>query len=167
VKFVSYKIVKYGKTRERRNYSKVKSNVDLPDLIRVQTDSFEWFTQKGLEELFRDISPIQNFTEDIELYFEGYEFGQPKYDIDASKQKDMTFSKPLRVNVKLVNKNTGEIKQQKIFMGDFPMMTPTGSFVINGSERVIVSQIVRSAGVFFSDQYFRHVGLLRENVAEP
>jgi DNA-directed RNA polymerase subunit beta len=151
VKFVSYKIVKYGKKRERRNYSKVKSNVDLPDLIRVQTDSFEWFTRKGLEELFRDISPIQNFTEDIELYFEGYEFGQPKYDIDSSKQKDMTYSKPLRVNVKLVNKNTGEIKQQKIFMGDFPMMTPTGSFVINGSERVIVSQIVRSAGVFFSE----------------
>ncbi|MBU1020696.1 MAG: DNA-directed RNA polymerase subunit beta, partial [Firmicutes bacterium] len=148
---MSYNLVQYGKKRERRNYSKVKSNVDLPNLIKVQTDSFEWFLQKGLEELFRDISPIQNFTENIELYFEGYEFGEPKYSIKESQEKDMTYSKPLRVNVKLVNKDTGEIKQQKIFMGDFPIMSPNGSFVINGSERVIVSQIVRSAGVFFSE----------------
>jgi len=148
---VSYKIVKYGKERERRNYSKVKSNVDLPDLIKVQTESFKWFTERGLIELFRDISPIQNFTENIELYFEDYEFGEEKNSIAVSKVKDVTYSKPLRVNVKLVNKDTGEIKQQKIFMGDFPMMSPTGSFVINGSERVIVSQIVRSAGVFFSE----------------
>jgi DNA-directed RNA polymerase subunit beta len=151
VKFVSYKLVKYGRKRERRNYSKVKSNVALPDLIKVQTDSFKWFIEKGLGELFRDISPIQNFTENIELYFEDYEFNDAKYDISESKIKDMTYSKPLRVNVKLVNKDTGEIKQQKIFMGDFPMMTPTGSFIVNGSERVIVSQIVRSAGVFFSE----------------
>jgi len=148
---VGYKLVKYGKSRDRRNYSRVKSNVELPDLIKVQTESFKWFIEKGLAELFRDISPIQNFTEDIELYFEDYEFSPEKYDIGESKIKDMTYSKPLRVNVKLVNKETGEIKQQKIFMGDFPMMTPTGSFIINGSERVIVSQIVRSAGVFFSE----------------
>lgn len=148
---MSYKLVKYGKKRERRNYSRVKSNVELPDLIRVQTESFKWFIDKGLEELFRDISPIQNFTENIKLYFEGYELGQEKYDISESKIKDMTYSKPLRVNVRLLNEDTGEIKQQKIFMGDFPMMTPTGSFIINGSERVIVSQIVRSAGVFFSE----------------
>ena len=148
---MSYKLVKYGKKRDRRNYSRVKTNVDLPDLIKVQTESFKWFTDRGLVELFRDISPIQNFTENIELYFEDYEFGEEKYSISDSKVKDTTYSKPLRVNVKLVNKDTGEIKQQKIFMGDFPMMSPTGSFVINGSERVIVSQIVRSAGVFFSE----------------
>ncbi|AIO18056.1 DNA-directed RNA polymerase subunit beta [Candidatus Izimaplasma bacterium HR1] len=148
---MSYKLVDYGKKRQRRNYSKVKSNVDLPDLIKVQTESFKWFIDKGLAELFRDISPIQNFTENIELYFEDYELSEEKYDIGESKVKDMTYSKPLRVNVKLVNKDTGEIKQQKIFMGDFPMMSPTGSFIINGSERVIVSQIVRSAGVFFSE----------------
>jgi DNA-directed RNA polymerase subunit beta len=143
--------VKYGRKRERRNYSRVKSNVDLPDLIKIQTESFKWFIDKGLGELFEDISPIQNFTENIELYFEDYEFSDAKYNISESKVKDMTYSKPLRVNVKLVNKDTGEIKQQRIFMGDFPMMTPTGSFVVNGSERVIVSQIVRSAGVFFSE----------------
>lgn len=148
---MSYKLVDYGKKRQRRNYSRVKTNVELPDLIKVQTDSFDWFIKKGLAELFRDISPIQNFTENIELYFEDYELSEAKYDISDSKIKDMTYSKPLRVNVKLVNKDTGEIKQQKIFMGDFPMMTPTGSFIINGSERVIVSQIVRSAGVFFSE----------------
>ena len=148
---MSYKLVKYGKVRERRNYSRVKSNIELPDLIKVQTESFNWFTERGLIELFRDISPIQNFTENIELYFEDYEFGEEKYSIPDSKIKDVTYSKPLRVNVKLVNKDTGEIKQQKIFMGDFPMMTPNGSFIINGSERVIVSQIVRSAGVFFSE----------------
>ena len=90
MKFVSYKLVKYGKKRERRNYSKVKSNVDLPNLIKVQTESFDWFIQKGLAELFRDISPIQNFTENIELYFEGYEFGEPKYNFKQSMEKDMT-----------------------------------------------------------------------------
>ncbi len=148
---MSYKLVKYGRKRERRNYSRVKSNVALPDLIKVQTESFKWFIDKGLGELFEDISPIQNFTENIELYFEDYEFSDAKYDISESKIKDMTYSRPLRVNVKLVNKDTGEIKQQRIFMGDFPMMTPTGSFIVNGSERVIVSQIVRSAGVFFSE----------------
>lgn len=148
---MSYKLVKYGKKRERRNYSKVKTNVDLPNLIKVQTESFDWFIQKGLAELFRDISPIKNFTENIELYFKDYEFGEPKYNIKQSMEKDMTYSKPLRVSVQLKNTDTGEIKEQKIFMGDFPIMSPTGSFVINGSERVIVSQIVRSAGVFFSE----------------
>ncbi|MFK5883025.1 MAG: DNA-directed RNA polymerase subunit beta [Candidatus Izemoplasma sp.] len=148
---MNYKLVKYGKKRERRNYSRVKSNIELPDLIKVQTQSFKWFTDQGLKELFRDISPIENFTGDIELWFEDYEFGEAKYDIARSKEKDITYSKPLRVNVKLVNKETGEIKEQKIFMGDFPVMSPVGSFVINGSERVIVSQIVRSAGVFFSE----------------
>ncbi len=148
---MSFNLVKYGTKRQRRNYSKVKSNIDLPNLIKVQTESFDWFIQKGLAELFRDISPIQNFTENIELYFEDYEFDNPKYNVAQTKEKDMTYSKPLRVNVKLVNKDTGEIKQQKIFMGDFPIMSDTGSFIVNGSERVIVSQIVRSSGVFFSE----------------
>ncbi|MFP4286489.1 MAG: DNA-directed RNA polymerase subunit beta [Candidatus Izemoplasmataceae bacterium] len=149
---MNYKIVKYGRSRERRNYSRVKSNIELPNLIQVQTDSFQWFVERGLEELFKDISPIENFTGDLELYFENFEFGKPKYDITQSKEKDLTFARPLRVSVRLVNKVTGEIKEQKIFMGDFPFMTPNGSFIINGSERVIVSQIVRSAGVFFSEE---------------
>ncbi len=149
---MNYKIVKYGKKRERRNYSRVKSNIELPNLIQVQTNSFEWFVTKGLEELFRDISPIENFTQDLELYFEGFEFENPKYTLTEAKDKDLTYAKPLKVKVRLVNKITGEIKEQKIFMGDFPFMSPTGSFVINGSQRVIVSQIVRSAGVFFSEE---------------
>ncbi len=148
---MSYKLIQYGKKRQRRNYSKVKTNVELPDLIRVQTESFDWFIQQGLKELFRDISPIQNFTENISLFFGDFIFDQPKYNISESRDKDMTYSRPLRVNVRLENKETGEVKEQRIFMGDFPMMTPNGSFIINGSERVIVSQIVRSAGVFFSE----------------
>ncbi len=149
---MNYKVIKYGKKRERRNYSRVKSNIELPNLIKVQTDSFQWFVENGLGELFRDISPIENFTQDLELYFENFEFGDSKYTLSRTKEKDLTYSRPLRVNVKLVNKVTGEIKEQKIFMGDFPFMTPTGSFLINGSERVIVSQIVRSAGVFYSEE---------------
>jgi len=156
---VDYKTVKYGKKRERRNYSRVKSNVELPNLIEVQTSSFEWFTETGLKELFHDISPITNFTENLELYFGDYEIGDPKYTVLECKEKDVTYSRPLRVTVRLLNKDavdkdTGEvnIKEQKIFMGDIPVMSPVGTFIINGSERVIVSQIVRSSGVFFSEE---------------
>ncbi len=160
---MDYKTVKYGKKRERRNYSRVKSNVELPNLIEVQTQSFDWFMNVGLKELFNDISPITNFMENLEVYFGEYEFGEPKYTVLECKEKDMTYSRPLRVAVRLLNKDavdkeTGEvivkdyIKEQKIFMGDFPVMTPVGTFIINGSERVIVSQIVRSSGVFFSEE---------------
>ncbi len=152
---MNYSVVKYGKKRERRNYSRVKSNVELPNLIEVQTKSFDWFIEEGLEELLRDISPIENHTGDLELFFEGIEFGDPKHNIKPAKEKELTYAKPLRVGVKLVNNNTGEIVEQKIFMGDFPFMTPRASFIINGSERVIVSQIVRSAGVFFSEEINR------------
>ncbi len=148
---MNYSIVKYGRKRERRNYSRVKSNIELPNLIEVQTKSFDWFIQEGLAELLKDISPIENFTGDLELYFEGYEFGEAKYNQLAAKEKELTFAKPLRVNVRLVNNATGEIQERKIFMGDFPFMTNRASFIVNGSERVIVSQIVRSAGVFFAE----------------
>ncbi len=148
---LSYNIVKYGRKRDRRNYSRVKVNVDLPNLIQVQTESFEWFVNKGIGELLKDFSPILNFTEDIELYFGDFFFEEPKYTIAECKEKELTYSKPLKANVKLVNKETGEIKEQVLFMGDMSMMTPWGSFVINGSERVIVTQIVRSPGVFYSE----------------
>lgn len=147
---MNYTTVQYGRERQRRNYSRVKMNIDLPNLIEVQTQSFEWFIEEGLKELFRDISPIENFTGDLELYFEGYEFDEPKYTIAEAKEKELTYAKPLYVHVRLVNNETGEIQARKIFMGDFPFMTPRASFVINGSERVIVSQIVRSAGVFYA-----------------
>jgi DNA-directed RNA polymerase subunit beta len=160
--FVDFKNVQYGKKRTRRNYSRVKSNVDLPDLVEVQTDSFQWFVETGLKELFKDISPITNFTEDVKVYFNEYELGDPKYSILECKDKDLTYSRPLRVSVALQtkkkhDKETGleipeTIKEQKIFMGDIPVMTPVGTFIINGSERVIVSQIVRSAGVFYSEE---------------
>ena len=162
---MDYKTVKYGKIRERRNYSRVKSNVELPDLIEVQTSSFDWFVQTGLHELFTDISPITNFTENLELYFGDHELGEPKYTVLECKEKDVTYSRPLRVTVRLLNKeavdkDTGEvsIKEQKIFMGDIPVMSPVGTFIINGSERVIVSQIVRSSGVFFSEEVDKKTG---------
>jgi DNA-directed RNA polymerase subunit beta len=160
--FVDFKTVQYGKKRQRRNYSRVKSNVELPNLVEVQTDSFDWFVKTGLKELFKDISPITNFTEDVKVYFNEYELGDPKYSILECKDKDLTYSRPLRVSVALQTKKKHDkesgleipetIKEQKIFMGDIPVMTPVGTFIINGSERVIVSQIVRSAGVFFSDE---------------
>ncbi len=159
---MEYKTVKYGKRRERRNYSRVKSNVELPNLIEVQTSSFQWFIDTGLKELFEDLSPIKNFTESLELYFLEYELEPPKYTVQECKDKDLIYSRPLKVRVQLkskevLDKATGQlaadsIKEQKIFMGDIPMMTPVGSFIINGSERVVVSQIVRSAGVFFSEE---------------
>jgi DNA-directed RNA polymerase subunit beta len=160
---VNYKTVKYGKTRERRNYSRVKSNIELPNLIEVQTESFEWFIKTGLKELFEDISPITNFNGNVELYFGDFELEPAKYNVTECKEKDVTYSRPLKVSVRLKNKDlidtkTGEvladdnIVENKIFMGDIPMMTSVGTFIINGSERVVVSQIVRSAGVFFSEE---------------
>ena len=147
---MSWKNVVYGKNRVRRNYSRVQTNVELPDLVEVQTKSFKWFIETGLKELFKEFSPIKDHSERLELYFEDYEFGEPKYTIQEAKRNDATYSCPLRAEVRLKDNETGEIKQEKLFLGDFPMMTPYGTFVINGAERVIVSQIIRSAGVFFS-----------------
>lgn len=148
---LGYKNVTYGKNRVRRNYSRVRTNVELPNLIEIQTKSFESFIKEGLKELFQEISPIKDHGEKLELYFGDYEFDEPKYTIPQAKKNDTTYSMALKVDVKLVNKETGEIKEQKIFLGDYPMMTPWGTFVINGAERVIVSQIIRSAGVFYDD----------------
>ncbi len=160
---MNYNTVKYGKAKERRNYSRVKSNIDLPNLIEVQTDSFKWFLETGLKELFDDISPITNFNESVELYFGDFKFDEPKYTIDECREKDLTYSRALRVQVRLKNNElidpkTGElidnsdVLEHRLFMGDIPMMSPNGTFIFNGSERVIVSQIVRSAGVFYSEQ---------------
>ena len=160
---MNYKTVKYGKKRERRNYSRVKSNVDLPNLIEVQTESFDWFIESGLKELFEDISPITDLNGSVELYFGDFELEPAKYSVQECKEKDLNYSRPLKVNVRLKNNKLidskseeviteGHIIENKIFMGDIPMMTPTGTFIINGSERVIVTQIVRSSGVFFSEE---------------
>ncbi|KIL52332.1 DNA-directed RNA polymerase subunit beta [Jeotgalibacillus soli] len=121
-------------------------------MIEIQTASYEWFLEEGLREMFRDISPIEDFTGNLSLEFIDYSLGEPKYSVDESKERDVTFSAPLRVKVRLLNKETGEVKDQDVFMGDFPLMTETGTFIINGAERVIVSQLVRSPSVYFHDK---------------
>ena len=159
---MSFKNVVYGKNRVRRNYSKVKTNVELPNLIEIQTKSFDWFLNEGIKELFKEISPIKDYSEKYELYFDDYEFDEPKYDIPTAKRKDANYSRALKASVKLVNNETGEIiakdGEDKIYLGDFPVMTPWGTFVINGAERVIVTQIIRSAGVFFSKEVDKKSG---------
>ncbi|KUO52605.1 MAG: DNA-directed RNA polymerase subunit beta [Desulfitibacter sp. BRH_c19] len=142
--------VKVGK-RERWTYSKIDEVMEMPDLIEIQKNSYNWFIQEGLREMFQDISPIQDFTGNLILEFIDYSLGEPKYDVDSCKERDMTFAAPLRVKVRLINKETGEVKEQEVFMGDFPLMTEQGTFIINGAERVIVSQLVRSPGVYFSE----------------
>lgn len=135
--------------RERRSFAKIPDILDVPNLIAVQRDSFEWFLHEGLAEAFRDTSPIGDFTGNLVLEFGAHEFGEIKYAVDECKEKDMTYSAPLFVTARLINKETGEIKEQNVFMGDFPLMTEKGTFIINGTERVVVSQLVRSPGVYF------------------
>ncbi len=132
-------------------YSQIPQIMEMPNLIKVQLDSYEWFTREGLRELLDEISPIQDFTgSKMELRFGEYSFGEPKYDERECRDRDATFAAPLRVKVELIVKETGEVKEQELFMGDFPLMTPTGTFIINGAERVVVSQLVRSPGVYFT-----------------
>ncbi|MBM6726092.1 MULTISPECIES: DNA-directed RNA polymerase subunit beta [Megamonas] len=142
--------VSVGK-RTRYSYAKIKEVMDMPHLLDIQRNSYDWFMKEGLQEIFHDISPIQGFTGNLVLSFEGFSLGKPKYDIDECKERDATYSAPLRVNVRLVNNDTGEVKEQEVFMGDFPLMTETGTFIINGAERVIVSQLVRSPGAYYGE----------------
>jgi DNA-directed RNA polymerase subunit beta len=132
------------------SYSKIGEVLELPDLIEVQKNSYEWFIKEGLKEVFNDISPIEDYTGNLILEFIDYSLnGSPKYEQLECKERDATYAVPLRVKVRLINKETGEIKEQEVFMGDFPLMTERGTFIINGAERVIVSQLVRSPGVYF------------------
>jgi DNA-directed RNA polymerase subunit beta len=145
-------LVQYGQHRERRSFARIKEVLELPNLIEIQTASYEWFLEEGLREMFRDISPITDFTGNLSLEFIDYTLGDPKYPVDESKERDVTYAAPLRVKVRLYNKESDEVKEQDVFMGDFPLMTETGTFVINGAERVIVSQLVRSPSVYFHDK---------------
>lgn len=145
-------LVQYGRHRQRRSYAKISEVLELPNLIEIQTSSYQWFLDEGLREMFQDISPIEDFTGNLSLEFIDYSLGEPKYSVEESKERDVTYSAPLRVKVRLVNKETGEVKDQDVFMGDFPLMTDTGTFVINGAERVIVSQLVRSPSVYYSEK---------------
>ncbi|MFC4389212.1 DNA-directed RNA polymerase subunit beta [Gracilibacillus marinus] len=143
-------LVQYGRHRQRRSYARISEVLELPNLIEIQTDSYQWFLDEGLKEMFQDISPIEDFAGNLSLEFVDYSLGEPKYPVDESKERDVTYNAPLRVKVRLINNETGEVKEQEVFMGDFPLMTETGTFVINGAERVIVSQLVRSPSVYFN-----------------
>ena len=139
--------------RTRMSYSKIKEIADVPNLIEIQLDSYKWFLEEGLKEVFEDISPIEDYTGNLILEFVDYSLDEkPKYDIEECKERDTTYCAPLKVKVRLINKETGEIKEQEVFMGDFPLMTEKGTFIINGAERVIVSQLVRSPGVYYAQE---------------
>ena len=143
--------VKMGK-KTRMSYSRIDEVLDMPNLIEVQKRSYKWFLEEGLREVFNDISPITDYTENLVLEFVDYKLGDnPKYSVEECKERDVTYSAPLKVQVRLINRETGEVKEQEVFMGDFPLMTEQGTFIINGAERVIVSQVVRSPGVYYSD----------------
>src|ERR1700690_4018602 len=139
------------KASARLSDARIPEVPPIPNLIELQLDSFRWFIANGLRELFDEISPIKDFTGKVmELQFLDYEFGPPKYSELECRTKDLTFSRPLYVNVELLIKETGEIQRQRVYMGDFPFMTEQGTFIINGAERVVVSQLVRSPGVYYS-----------------
>lgn len=140
--------VKVGK-RTRYSYARIKEVMDMPHLLDIQRNSYDWFKKEGLQEIFKDISPIADFSGNLELFFEGFTFGECKYSLDECKKRDGTYAAPVRVKVKLLNKEKGDVKEQEVFMGDFPIMTETGTFIINGAERVIVSQLVRSPGSYY------------------
>lgn len=145
-------LVQYGRHRQRRSYARIKEVLELPNLIEIQTASYQWFLDEGIREMFQDISPVEDFTGNLILEFVDYSLGEPKYSVDESKSRDVTYAAPLRVKVRLINKETGEVKEQEVFMGDFPLMTESGTFIINGAERVIVSQLVRSPSVYFNEK---------------
>ena len=143
--------IKQGKN-VRMSYASKDEVLEMPSLIGVQVNSYKWFLEEGLAEAFRDISPISDFIGKLSLEFVDYKLCEEdkKYTIEECKERDATYAAPLKVNVRLINNETGEINQHEVFMGDMPLMTETGTFVINGAERVIVSQLVRSPGIYFT-----------------
>ncbi len=145
--------VKLGRNT-RMSYGKIREVIDMPNLIEIQKNSYNWFLEEGLKEVFHDVSPIADYAGNLILEFIDYRIDMnPKYDIEECKERDATYAAPLRVKVRLINKETGEVKEQELFMGDFPIMTPSGTFIINGAERVIVSQLVRAPSVYFAEKF--------------
>jgi len=143
--------IRVGK-QTRWSYGRIPEVLEMPNLIEVQQNSYRWFIEEGLRELFRDVSPIQDFTGNLVLEFVDYFLGESKYTEEEAKERDVTYAAPLRVKVRLLHKDTGEVNETEVFMGDFPKMTEKGTFIINGAERAIVSQLVRSPGVYFNEQ---------------
>ena len=140
---------KYGRNT-RMSFSRIKEVLEMPNLIEVQKNSYGWFLDEGLMEVLRDVSPIVDYSGNLSIEFTGYNLDpNPKYPVEECKDRDVNYSAPLKITVRLENKSSGEVKQSDIYMGDFPLMTDTGSFIINGAERVVVSQIVRSPGIYY------------------
>ena len=138
----------------RKTFAKTEDSIEMPNLIQVQKDSYDWFVKEGLGEVLKDISPIIDYTGNLVLeFFDYYMEDTTKYSLEEAKERDATYSTRLHVKVRLINRETGEIKEQEIYLGDFPLMTESGTFVINGAERVVVSQLVRSPGCYYASDY--------------
>ena len=146
---MAYKIRKVNEYRERRDFSRVTNSLELGELLEVQTKSYDWFIREGIKEVLEEISPVENFSRTLRLEFGEYSFDEPRHTIKECKEKKTTYAAPLKVQTRLFNNETGEVKEQEIFLGDMPLMTDSGSFIFNGSERVIVSQLVRSPSVYY------------------
>ncbi|MGB4006592.1 MAG: DNA-directed RNA polymerase subunit beta [Halanaerobiales bacterium] len=138
--------------RKRYSFAKFEDALEVPDLIQTQIDSYEQFLKEGLKEVFNEISPIEDFSENLVLEFIDYYLGEPNYEANECRERDASYSAPLQVKVRLINRETGEVKEQEVFMGDFPLMTEKGTFIINGAERVVVNQLIRSSGVYFNEE---------------
>ena len=138
----------------RKSFARSRFDYPLPNLVEIQTKSYKWFLDEGLREVLQDVSPITDYSGNLVIEFIDYtlDTDKPKYPVEECKERDVNFAAPLRVRVRLTNKATGEVKETETFMGDFPLMTETGTFVINGAERVIVSQIIRSPGMYYSSE---------------
>ena len=149
---MAYKLRQSGDYRKRRNFSMIKNSLVISDLLEVQTESYKWFATEGVKEVFEQFSPIESFSGSLSLEFGEYEFGTPRYSIKECKDRQTTYAAPLKVQTRLFNNETGEVKEQEIFLGDMPLMTDSGTFIINGAERVVVSQLVRSPSVYFSKE---------------
>ena len=149
---MAYKLKQSGDYRKRRNFSMIKNSLELDNLLQIQTESYEWFRTKGIKEVLEEFSPIESFSGSLTLEFSDYSFDTPRYSIKECKDRQITYAAPLKVQTRLFNNETGEVKEQEIFLGDMPLMTESGTFIINGAERVIVSQLVRSPSVYFSKE---------------
>ncbi len=149
---MAYTVKKFGDHRERRSYAKTKNAIELKDLLEIQKKSYDWFINEGIKEVFEDIFPVESFTGNLALEFGDYSFESPRYSIKGCKERYATYAAPLKVEARLFNHETGEVKEQEIYLGDMPLMTESGTFIINGAERVIVSQLVRSPSVYFANE---------------
>lgn len=149
---MAYTVKKFGDHRERRSYSKSENAIELNNLLEIQKKSYDWFIQEGISEVFHDIFPVESFTGNLSLDFGDFSFDEPRYSIKGCKERYATYASPLKVEARLFNQETGEVKEQEIYLGDLPIMTESGTFIINGAERVIVSQLVRSPSVYFGKE---------------